>query len=105
MGQPPKKPTETGSQKRRWTTTRNLWRPYSTKNDGRYSRRAIERGRALPQDSSVSDFWQRKYRGAREILSIEKEYNDVTSSWAFYLQICGKEIERKIIMGKILRAL
>lgn len=68
--------------KKRWSSSRNLERPYSRNNDHKYSKKKIER---LAKDPEHRAFFEKEY-DQYEITSIEPIYNEETG-WSFYLKM------------------
>ncbi len=72
--------------KKHWTQSQNLIRPWSRKNDHRYSRRQLIKIAAIPQDSELyRQYWESQYKGY-ELIESERTYNENTG-WAFYLKL------------------
>ena len=76
--------------RKHWTQSQNLEKPwYRTPNDGKYSRRQIEKVAKLPPDcEEFTQFWESKYKGF-ELVDCERQYNEQTG-WAFYLTMRRK---------------
>lgn len=76
--------------KKHWTQSQNLEKPwYRTPNDGKYSRRQIERLAKLPPDcEEFAQFWEKQYKGF-ELVDCERQYNEQTG-WALYLTMRRK---------------
>lgn len=76
--------------KKRWTSSHNLKRPTSRTNDGRYSRRQIEK---WAKERPGREFWEQKYPGwtlTSEKYGVQYEYNNFTG-WSIYLKLKRKE--------------
>ena len=76
--------------KKRWSSSHNLKRPESRTNDGKYTRRQIEK---LVRERPDRTFWEKKYQGwtlTSEDYGVRYEYNEITG-WAIYLKLRKKE--------------
>lgn len=76
--------------KKRWSTSQNLERPTSRANDGRYTRRQVEK---IAKERPGREFWEKKYPGwtlTDDDYGVTYEYNPVTG-WAIYLKLRKKE--------------
>ena len=76
--------------KKRWSSSHNLKRPESRTNDGKYTRRQIEK---LVRERPDRTFWEKKYPGwtlTSEDYGVRYEYNEITG-WAIYLKLRKKE--------------
>ena len=76
--------------KKRWSSSHNLKRPESRTNDGKYTRRQIEK---LARERPDRAFWEKKYPGwtlTDEDYGVQYEYNEITG-WAIYLKLRKKE--------------
>lgn len=83
-----------GGGKKRWTSSQNLYRPYSLPNDGRFTARQIEQ---YAKKKMGREFWEKKYPGwtlLDERNGVRYEYSDVTG-WAVYLKLRRKEPEQE----------
>jgi hypothetical protein len=73
--------------RKRWSASRNLVRPYATRNDSRYSVRQFERIAAAAPDA---DFWEAQYPGFR-LLAPPNGYaarqNPETGEWGVRLRM------------------
>ena len=81
--------TKNPNGKKRWSSSQNLVKPRSRNNDGKYSRRQIEKLATNPPDS---DFWEKKYKGyelPKNEYSYRTEYNE-TTGWSVYLKLRRK---------------
>lgn len=76
--------------KKRWSSSRNLKRPTSRTNDGKYSPRQIEK---WAKEHPNREFWERRYPGwtlTDEDYGVRYEYNTITG-WSIYLKLRKKE--------------
>ncbi len=76
--------------KKRWSSSHNLKKPTSRANDGKYTRRQIEK---WAKEKPGRDFWEKKYPGwtlTDEDYGVRYEYNEHTG-WAIYLKLRKKE--------------
>lgn len=78
--------TKTKKSKKRWSSSRNLIRPYITKNDSKFGKRDIER---LSKSNSLKEDIQKKYPEL-DIVEVEKEYYDETG-WHIYVKAWDKK--------------
>lgn len=79
-----------GTGKKRWSSSRNLARPTSRTNDGRWTRKQIER---IAKERPGREFWEKKYPGwtlTDDDYGVQYEYNDFTG-WSIYLKLRKKE--------------
>lgn len=76
--------------KKHWTQSQNLEKPwFKGTNDGKYTRRQMERIAKLPMDcEEFKTFWEKQYAGRGghdwELVDCEKNYSE-QSGWYFYL--------------------
>ncbi|MCI8857497.1 MAG: hypothetical protein HFH26_13280 [Clostridiaceae bacterium] len=76
--------------KKRWSSSQNLERPTSRTNDGKYTRRQVEKWAKQRPDRT---FWEKRYPGwtlTNEDYGIQYEYNELTG-WSIYLKLRKKE--------------
>ncbi len=77
--------------KKRYSTSQNLERPTSRANDGRYTRRQVEK---IAKERPGREFWEKKYPGwtltTDDDYGAAYEYNPVTG-WSIYLKLRKKE--------------
>lgn len=76
--------------KKRWSSSQNLERPWSRNNDGKYSRRKVER--IVKEQPDVS-YWERQYEGwtiTDSVYGVKMVYNDFTG-WSIYLRLRRKD--------------
>lgn len=76
----------TASNKRKWTCSQNLERPWSRANDFKYSRRQIEK---IAKEELNIKFWEKKYLGwtiTDRDSGYEAVYNEMTG-WSIYLKL------------------
>lgn len=72
--------------KKHWTQSQNLVRPWSRKNDHRYSRRQlIKLAEMQPDSADYKKYWESQYLGY-DLIESERTYNENTG-WAFYLKL------------------
>lgn len=72
--------------KKHWTQSQNLVKPWSRKNDHRYSRRQLLSVAQMPEDcDDYKKFWESQYT-AYELIEVTRKYNE-QSGWAFYLKL------------------
>ncbi len=71
--------------KKRWSSSRNLIRPESIKNDYKYSKRKIEK---LIKENDFR-FWEEQYKGYR-VVEASPVYQDLLG-WSVYLKMWKKE--------------
>lgn len=83
------------SQKRKWSCSQNLERPYERTNDHKYSRKRLIQYALDPYNV---DRWERIYPGwtvADKDFGIEAKYNDFTG-WSIYLKL-RRKIKNKLL--------
>lgn len=76
--------------KKRWSSSKNLERPTSRTNDGKYNHRQIER---WAKERPPREFWEKKYPGwtlTDDDHGVSYEYNDYTG-WSIYLKLRKRE--------------
>lgn len=73
--------------KKKWSSSRNLKRPESIKNDYKYSKRKIEK---LIKENDIT-FWEKQYPGYK-VTRVQAEYNDFFG-WSVYLKMWKKDEE------------
>ena len=76
--------------KKRWSSSKNLKRPTSRTNDGKYNRRQIEK---WAKEKPGRAFWEKKYPGwtlTDDLYGVEYEYNELTG-WSIYLKLRKRE--------------
>lgn len=76
--------------KKRWSSSQNLQRPTSRANDGRYTRRQVEK---IAKERPGREFWEKKYPGwtlTDDDYGVTYEHNPVTG-WSIYLKLRKKE--------------
>lgn len=72
--------------KKRWSCSQNLKKPYSSKNDNRYTRKQIDKLAKNPVDR---EFWEKKYPGwtlTDDEYGAVAVHNDITG-WSIYLKL------------------
>ena len=74
--------------KKRWSSSRNLERPYFRTNDNKYSKRKIER---LAKDANSEEEFKKLYP-QYEITNIQTEYYEDTG-WHIYLHMWKRKVE------------
>jgi len=75
--------------KKHWTQSQNLIKPWSRKNDHRYSRRQLINVAHIASDSNAyKNYWDAQYPGY-ELIESERTYNDITG-WTFCLKLRRK---------------
>lgn len=72
--------------KKRWSASQNLIKPWFRKNDGKYSKKTVERMAMMEEEGR--EFFEKKYPGWM-ITLIKPEYNEITG-WAIYLKLKRK---------------
>jgi hypothetical protein len=81
--------------KRKWSSSKNLEKPYSQNNDSRYTHRQIERLAKAPGDR---EYWEKKYPGwtlTNDDYGATAQYNDLTG-WSIYLKLRRKENPKRL---------
>lgn len=81
--------TKSPNKKKRWSSSQNLVKPWSRDNDGKYSRKQVEKLCKEPPDSA---FWEKEYKGYRLInneYGWKPVYNEITG-WALYVKLRRK---------------
>ena len=76
-----------GSGKKKWSSSRNLIRPYATNNDSSWSNRTVDK---LGREKPGREYWERKFPGWTLIdddYGKEYIYNNVTATWSVYLKM------------------
>ncbi len=79
------------NRKKRWTSSHNLERPVSSRNDTKYTKKQVEKWAKEPP---TKEFWEKKYKGwtpTSEEYGVTFEFNDVTAEWSIYLKLRKKE--------------
>lgn len=75
------------TRKKRWSSSHNLERPVSSRNDGKYTKKQVENWAKSPP---FKEFWEKKYKGwtpTSEEYGVTFEFNDVTAEWSVYLKL------------------
>lgn len=73
--------------KKRWSSSRNLIRPYATNNDSSWSNRAVDK---LGREKPGREYWERKFPGwtlINDDYGKEYIYNEVTATWSIYIKL------------------
>ena len=76
--------------KKRWSCSKNLKRPQSRTNDGKFTRRQVE---GWGKNHPPREFWEKKYPGwtlTDPYNGVTYEYNE-TTGWSVYLKLRKKE--------------
>ncbi len=79
------------NRKKRWTSSHNLARPVSSRNDTKYSKRQVEKWGKNPP---TKEFWEKKYPGwtpTSQEYGVTFEFNEITAEWSIYLKLRKKE--------------
>ena len=72
---------------KRWSSSRNLIRPYATNNDSSWTLRAVEK---LAKDNPPREYWEKRFPGwtlTDNTYGMTLVYNDVTATWSVYLKM------------------
>ena len=72
--------------KKRWSTSKNLERPWTRANDYEYSRRELEK---IVKDAPGREYWEKKYPGwtlENSDYAYSAVYNEITG-WSLYLKL------------------
>ena len=68
--------------KKRWSSSQNLDKPVSTKNDHKYSKKEVAKIAKNPDDRA---YWEKRY-SSYKFISCQAEYNEVTG-WSLYVRM------------------
>lgn len=75
--------TKNPNGKKRWSSSQNLDKPTCRTNDGKYTRRQVER--IVQDEIDNQEFWAKKYPGW-DLTECKPEFNEITG-WAIYLKL------------------
>ncbi len=76
-----------GSKKKKWSSSRNLIRPYATNNDSIWSNRTVDK---LAKNPPPREYWEKRFPGwtlTDNTYGMTPVYNEVTATWSVYLKL------------------